>query len=180
MSDAIPSTAKIQTSPLPFIEFFMETLYLSCVSRGRLSTANSRHKVSVLSHVPYITASRIFTRKLLFVSLFSQSDLPEKGQLKVDKIFLRFMYGMIFSLFLSTDTILFTRLCCGLTHQTLIKLRKVVIITWTQNMTQMMKSAVSWKFTFSLRSLWKIPRFLTGLIRFLNNFREMTDRFELL
>lgn len=49
--------------------------------------------------VIYHRFAAVFTRKLLFVSLFSQSDLPEKGQLKVDKIF-----SCTLCAFLSADT----------------------------------------------------------------------------
>lgn len=79
-----------------------DTLSLTrCFCRLSRSTA-SRHLVSVLSHVPYITVpfAAVFSRKLLFVSLFSQSDLPEKGQPKVDKIF-----SCTLCAFLSTDTV---------------------------------------------------------------------------
>jgi hypothetical protein len=122
-----------------FIEFFVETLYLwllalFCVAFSRCLMCDwlqaSRHKVSFLSHVPYITAPPHFHKKnYCSLSLFSQSDLPEKGQPKVDEIF----FLCTAWLFLSSDMLSvrsYHSPLCGLTHHTtLIKLRKV-IITW--------------------------------------------------
>lgn len=124
--DAIPSTAKSPTSPLPFIEFFMETLYLQFFFLRLMRPFRCMQQTKsfiFISRSIYHRAA--FSReKLLFVSLFSQNDLPEKGQPKVVKIFARYVrHGFCHS------TPRFVSLC-GLTrHTALIKLRKV-IITW--------------------------------------------------
>lgn len=107
-----------------FIEFFIgDTLSVSHAAMS-LSSQNGRRGVTFLSHVPYITGRRIFTRKII-VGYFIE---PKKAIQRLTRYFY-VVYSMVFVFLVSAQRKPFylAAVASRINRTTLIKLKKVII-----------------------------------------------------
>lgn len=122
----ISSLRKYDRSPIveAFFEFFSgDTLSVTHAAMS-VSSRNGRRGVTFLSHVPYITGRRIFTRKII-VGYFIE---PKKASQRLTRYF-NVVFGMVFAFLVKAQRNPFclAAVASHMNHTTLIKLKKVII-----------------------------------------------------